>query len=159
MKIFLDKLCGYAEILGAVLFGIMSLTTFFQVLCRYFLDYSLAWTGELSTFLFVWVTMIGAAIATHRVSHINITVLNAACPRKLSLMIGAFAQISILIVSLIITITGFSFAMKNMSNISIALHVPLFIPILSLFTGGLLMAIFCLGVIGKIYTDMKGEIL
>ncbi len=157
MKSFLDKLCSYTELIGGVLFGLMAAVVFIQVIIRYLLDYSLAWTGELATFLFVWVTMLGAAIATHRISHISVTALNNAVSEKKALILSMIAQILMLIVSVIICATGFSFAVKNINNISVALHVPFVIPMLSLFIGALLMVVFGLGVIWRLQVVRKGD--
>lgn len=154
---YLDKLSRFCEVLGAILFGLMATATFFQVLCRYIFGWPLAWSGELATFLFVWVTMLGAAIATYRISHISITILIKMLPEKISLVLSIIAQILFLTASIIICVTGYTFAIKNLNNISIALRVPLFVPMSSLFFGGTLMVIFGIGAIYRMYMELKGE--
>jgi TRAP-type C4-dicarboxylate transport system permease small subunit len=55
-----DKTLSYVV---AVLLAAMSFTVFGNVVCRYFLDASLAWYEEVSRFLLIWIVFLGAVIA------------------------------------------------------------------------------------------------
>lgn len=61
------------EVVGAVLLGIMSLITFVNVINRYFFSKSLAFSEEITVNLFVWITLIGIAIAFRRGSNLQMT--------------------------------------------------------------------------------------
>lgn len=53
----------FEEIIGTVCLAIMVTIDFINVLTRYVFKYSMAFTEELTLYLFVWVTMMGASLA------------------------------------------------------------------------------------------------
>src|SRR5512147_346649 len=59
------------EALCAVLFAVMAIITFGNVITRYFLKYSLAFTEEIVVSFFVWLTLLGTAIAFREQSHLG----------------------------------------------------------------------------------------
>jgi len=63
----------FEEALCAVLFAVMAIITFGNVITRYFLKYSLAFTEEIVVSFFVWLTLLGAAIAFREQSHLGFT--------------------------------------------------------------------------------------
>jgi TRAP-type C4-dicarboxylate transport system permease small subunit len=70
------------EALCAVLFAVMALITFANVITRYFLKYSLAFTEEIVVSFFVWLTLLGTAIAFREQSHLGFTFLVERLPGK-----------------------------------------------------------------------------
>ncbi|WP_026988768.1 TRAP transporter small permease [Fodinicurvata fenggangensis] len=61
--------------LGALAMALICLISFANVLVRYVTDFSFAFTEEYSTFLMVFMTFVGAALASAGNSHIRITVI------------------------------------------------------------------------------------
>jgi len=61
------------EALCAVLFAIMAVITFANIIARYLLKYSFAFTEELVVSFFVWLTLLGTAIAFREQSHLGFT--------------------------------------------------------------------------------------
>ncbi|MGB9686848.1 MAG: TRAP transporter small permease [Rectinema subterraneum] len=61
------------ELIGAILLGIMAVITFVNVINRYFFHASFAFTEEITVNLFVWITIIGIAIAFRRGSNLKMT--------------------------------------------------------------------------------------
>jgi len=61
------------EVLCAVLLAIMAVITFANVVARYLLKYSFAFTEELVVSFFVWLTLLGTAIAFREQSHLGFT--------------------------------------------------------------------------------------
>ena len=85
------------EILCASLFAVMAIVMFVNIIARYLLKYSLAFTEELVVSLFVWVTLLGASIAFRQQSHLGFSFLIQRLPRNmqrillwLSAVLGAF---------------------------------------------------------------------
>jgi TRAP-type C4-dicarboxylate transport system permease small subunit len=70
------------EALCAALFAVMSLITFGNVITRYFLKYSFAFTEEIVVSFFVWLTLLGTAIAFREQSHLGFTFLIERLPRR-----------------------------------------------------------------------------
>ncbi|MCX8118650.1 MAG: TRAP transporter small permease [Desulfobacterota bacterium] len=80
------------EVLCVFLFGLMGLILFVNIVSRYLLKFSLAFTEELVVSLFVWVTLLGSAIAFRQGTHLSFTFLTDRLPlkaRKLLLWISA----------------------------------------------------------------------
>ena len=87
MKI-LDKI---EEYICAVCTVVMTLLVFANVLSRYVLHMSLSFSDEITTNLFILLSMMGAAIATKRRAHLGLTILtDAVSPkaRKILLTLG-----------------------------------------------------------------------
>ena len=61
------------EALCAFLFSVMSIITFGNVITRYLLKYSFAFTEEIVVSFFVWLTLLGASIAFREQSHLALT--------------------------------------------------------------------------------------
>jgi len=87
----------FEEVLCAVLFAIMAIVAFVNVISRYLLKYSLAFTEELLISFFVWLTLLGAAVAFREGSHLGFSFITDRLPKKiqkillwLSALLGAF---------------------------------------------------------------------
>lgn len=72
----------FEEVLCAVFFAIMSIITFVNVITRYLMKYSLAFTEELVVSLFVWLTLLGAAVAFRGGSQLGFTFITERLPHK-----------------------------------------------------------------------------
>jgi len=57
------------ELLLCLLMAAIVIVTFSQVVFRYALEHSLSWSEETARFLFMWLTMLGAAYAFKLKSH------------------------------------------------------------------------------------------
>ena len=71
------------EVLCALLFAIMGIIMFVNIISRYLLKYSLAFTEELVVSFFVWLTLLGAAIAFREGSHLGFTFITDRLPVKI----------------------------------------------------------------------------
>ena len=69
---FFDRI---EEIIGVACMGTMVTIAFVNVIARYFLKFSFAFTEELTIYLFVWATMMGASIAFRDGSHIVVSIV------------------------------------------------------------------------------------
>jgi len=90
-------LIHFEEVLCAILFAIMGIIMFVNVISRYLLKYSLAFTEELVVSFFVWLTLLGAAIAFREGSHLSFNFITNRLPIKiqkvlvwLSAFLGSF---------------------------------------------------------------------
>ena len=62
---------------------VMTLLVFANVLSRYLLHMSLSFSDEITTNLFILLSMMGSAIATKRRAHLGLTILTDAVPPKM----------------------------------------------------------------------------
>lgn len=82
-----DRINGISE---AVLFGLiatMIVVTTLQVICRFCFE-ALSWSEELTRFLLVFASLLGAAIAFRRGSHMAVTFVARRLPEGLQKILG-----------------------------------------------------------------------
>ncbi len=72
---------NFEEILGSVILLVMAVITFANVVTRYFIFYALAFTEEVTINLFVWLVMLGTAIAFKKGANLSMTFLYDKLPR------------------------------------------------------------------------------
>lgn len=72
----------FEEILGSLLLAIMVSIAFINVIVRYCTSFSFAWTEEITINFFVWVTLLGTARAFRDGTHLSMSILFQALPRK-----------------------------------------------------------------------------
>lgn len=87
---FLDRL---EEIVLVIMFALMVLVIFGQVIMRYVFNNSLSWSEELGKFLFVWISWIGISIGAKRKEHIKITMFVDKCSPKNALICEILSEI------------------------------------------------------------------
>jgi len=90
---WLDRLVAYIVI---VLLICMVVTTSAGVFWRYALNSALSWSEELGRFLLVWISFLGAALATYRGAHIGINVIFDMLPPRVQLWLGRIVDVMII---------------------------------------------------------------
>ena len=103
-KTFLDKILE--GIVGSALI-IMTIVIFFQIIARYVLNASLAWSEELARSLQIWMVFMGAALAVGRASYIGMTDLLEKFPPTMFKVFQLFGDLIIIGFSLFCTDEGF----------------------------------------------------
>jgi len=89
MKHIVDRLEEGACVL---LLAVMTVVAFVNVITRYLIRFSLAFTEELVVSLFVWLTLLGTAIAFRQGSHLGFSFIVDRCPptiQRFSIWLGA----------------------------------------------------------------------
>src|SRR6202043_140295 len=82
LAIGLDRWGAKAEtVVVVVLVAMLTAVTFAQVCARYVLGDPLIWSEEVARYLFVWVSMIGAALALREGGHFGLDLLIRPMPR------------------------------------------------------------------------------
>ncbi|OUQ78507.1 TRAP transporter small permease [Flavonifractor sp. An100] len=79
------------EILCVLCTAVMTILVFANVLSRYLLHYSLSFSDEITTYLFILLSMMGTAIAAKRRAHLGLSIItDAVSPsmRKTLLVLG-----------------------------------------------------------------------
>jgi TRAP-type C4-dicarboxylate transport system permease small subunit len=94
----------FEEILGAGLLAVMAVFAFLNVLTRYFIQYSFAFTEEIEVALLVWLTMLGASAGFRRGMHLGFTFLAEQFPvsaRKIFIVLSALLGIIVFVLLLL----------------------------------------------------------
>ena len=102
-NVFLKKFLNEFEIyMGAVIFVIMTILLFVQVVTRYFFGHAVTWAEEISTIMFVWMIYLGVAAAVLRRKHLKIDAFVETLPFKYKKMLLILSNVIFLIFSLYI---------------------------------------------------------
>ena len=68
------------EVAGVILLAVMAIFAFLNVITRYFIQYSFAFTEEVEVACLVWLTMLGAAAGFRRGIHLGFDLLKMRFP-------------------------------------------------------------------------------
>lgn len=153
---------GFAnKILSAVitvLFTLLVLVTFGQVIFRYLIGYSLYWSEEAARYLFVWITFLGSAVALQKGVHIGFDVLLEEFPPKIRRWVLLSGDVSVIAFLLFLTYQGIQMARVNMIQQSPALELPMGLIMAAIPLGSALMAFFMMvGTIRRFRTNPASE--
>jgi TRAP-type transport system small permease protein len=94
----------WLEVVTSTLLVAMVLVILAQVLFRYVLNLSLAWTEEVGRYLFVWICLLGASLAYRMGQHSGYETVVQALPRKAAywVMNGVDAAVAVFSVVMMI---------------------------------------------------------
>ena len=74
----LDKICSVAIV---IMLGLMVIITTAQIIFRLFF-HALTWSDEVTRYLLIWSTFLGASVVYHHSGHISVTTLQDKVPAK-----------------------------------------------------------------------------
>ena len=72
----LDKVCS---VLIVIMLGLMVVITTAQIICRTWFT-ALSWSDEVTRYLLVWSTFLGASVVYRHSGHISVTILQEKVP-------------------------------------------------------------------------------
>lgn len=119
---------------------VMLVTTSAGVFWRYILNSALSWSEELSRYLLVWVSFLGAALATYRGAHIGVHVFFNLLPSTIRLWLGRIVDGMIILFMGAILINGIDILPATAIRIAPTLSIRMSIPYLVLpISAGLIL--------------------
>jgi len=129
------------EVAGVILLAFMSVLAFINVITRYFIHYSFAFTEEVEVACLVWLTMLGASAGFKRGTHLGFDLLTLRFPKLgRNILYPLASALTILTVSVLI---WFSFLqMRDEWGLRIgseALGIPQWLYTLAMPIGGTLV--------------------
>lgn len=141
VKTLLDK--RMEEFVLVLTMAMMVLIMFVQSTSRYLIGFSFSWGSELAQYLHVWQIWIGASLAIRLQSHIKVDVFVKLFPPKIQRVFNLLAILCWFVFAAFLAVEGSKYVMDVMASgqISPSLHVPMWIPYLSIPIGGTLMVI------------------
>ena len=110
---------------GIVFLALVIMTTFLQVTTRYFLEASLPWTEEGARYAFIWMSMMGASLATRHASHATIDVIGDYIHGKNRIYHSVFVQTAMIAAALLIGMYGIQMIKVMMVRSSAALGISM----------------------------------
>lgn len=109
----------------SVLFLLMIIITFIQVIFRYVLNSALPWAGEITIFFFIWVIFLGASITLHKGLHIGVDIITNQLREKSKKIIYIFTNILIIIFCILVFFGSIPLVIDNFTQRSPALEIRL----------------------------------
>jgi TRAP-type C4-dicarboxylate transport system permease small subunit len=153
------------DIVNAVLLAVMVMAIFVQVVARYVFNHALSWPEELGRFLFAWIVFLAIVSVMRADEMLSLELLYRWIPIKIGKILKLLISIACLGFLLIILKGGFELMIRQSSQISIALEIPMWIVYVVIPIGTLLMAVALLiKIAGQILglfahgTDIKEEL-
>ncbi len=114
-----------ADALLTVLSASLSIIVLTAVFFRYALNQSLSWSDELVRYLFVWFTLLGAAIALREREHIRVDYFVGKLPPQLQRGIECLALCAIGLFQFAMIVLGFMWVYATQGTLTSALQWPL----------------------------------
>lgn len=125
---------------GGLLF-VVFLVVLTQVLMRYGFGWPNPWSEELSRFCFIWLSMLGAALAVERKSHFGFDQAVRKLPTEQHRWARRFATAAVAAVSALLIVSGLALVQLAGAQHSPALDVPMSWVYASVPVAGFLMLI------------------
>ena len=109
---------------GLLMVGITAVV-FLQVVSRYVFNYPFDWPEELARYLFVWVALLGAALALKRGAHFSIDALVKRLSARWRRIVPLLIHITLGLFSLIVAIKGFQLALRVGEQLSSGMEISM----------------------------------
>ncbi len=143
---FLAKLEACALI---AMVAVMTFIVVLQVICRYVFAHSLDWSEELARYLFVWISMIGAALAVQKRGHFGMDFFFRMLPASVRRVGTSLICLLMGIVVMVILTQGIVLLQRTSAQTSPAMQISMGLAYACLPAGSALMAVHLLVIMLK----------
>lgn len=134
-----DGLCRAIELLCNAMLLVMTGVIAMLIVSRNLLGFSFSWSEELTRFLLVWLSMLGAAVLLRRDDHIRLELLTDYLTPKLRLALSLLLRLLVLGFLVILLYESWLVANARAVTHAPALGLSMRIPYLALPVGAALM--------------------
>ncbi|MEP3436502.1 MAG: TRAP transporter small permease subunit [Hoeflea sp.] len=139
----LETFCQGLRILIGLLMAVLAIPVGMQVISRYTdLIPTFLWTEELSTFIFVWIVMIGSMVAVWERTHFDVHVMPDASTPLATLLQNGTVQVLIIIFAVLFAWYGIEYARFGYIQNSVMMRANLLVTYISVPISGLIWALF-----------------
>ena len=144
------------NILAGASFLVMVVLTCWQVFTRYILGNPSSWSEELVSYMFAWMSLLGASIVTSERGHMNIPILVELAGPGLQKVLNCLGEMIAFLFSLVIlTFGGVQIAQLAMGQMTSSLGVPIGVFYVVLPLCGVLNMLFTLLNVVEIISGKK----
>jgi TRAP-type C4-dicarboxylate transport system permease small subunit len=140
---------NFEEITGSIFLVAICVVATIQVSCRYLFERPFSWTEELATYLFVYLTFIGASLALKKNDHFAVELFTDRLSQKIRRFMKISIAVFVFISCAIVFWYGCRMAIRGWNVRTPALEIPTTIPYAAIPLGGLLMMIRSLEMLFK----------
>ncbi|WP_202619136.1 TRAP transporter small permease [Ornithinimicrobium cavernae] len=143
----LDGLNTVVGWLMALCLGLMTVLISWQVFARFVLGNSLTFSEEVSRFLMIWLTMLGAAYAVRRGSLLAVDLVPELLRGRARFVVNLAAHAVSLVFYVVLAFYGWNIAQAVAFQSAPATGVSMFWPMFALCAGGALCLVNTVGVV------------
>ena len=97
----------FEEVFSVILFTLMTVLIFLQIVFREFATFSLDWTEELGRYTFIWLVYISASLAVKHGRRLKVEFFETILPEKISKWYSLLAMLIWLLFSLMMVKEGY----------------------------------------------------
>ena len=114
------------EIICLVALAVMTILTFANVVTRYVFNFSMNFAEEISTYLFVLLSLFGASIAAKRGAHLGFTLLADHVPKIVARIFEVISAVAGIVFAAVIFYYGILMAITqyNRGQLSLGVQIP-----------------------------------
>lgn len=146
------------DILVVLILTTMSLLVFLNVVLRYGFNSSINITEEVSRYLFVWLTFLGAILAFRENQHVSVTMLTTKLSPTKRRVLSLFTDCAMLYCCYLIVSGGWVQFQLNLHNLAPISNIPTSITFLAAVIAGVMIAgLIVMRLIGTTSELIKGE--
>lgn len=127
---------------------------FAQVVCRFCLNSSLAWSEELCRYLFVELVFLGAGVCILEKKHASVDIIVNLLPEKSQKYYQMVLDLLVVVTGIFLTFFGYKFAVGAIGQTSPALRIPYVYIYSGIVMGGV---IFTVDALRSMYTTITGR--
>lgn len=128
-----------ARFLVAVMMGMMTVDVLFGVLNRFLLKIPISWVEEIATYLLIYISLIGSAVAVRIGGHVGVGFVVSRLKDRTKRFLYWVNVLGVFSFVVIVMVLGMRLALREMSQLGHATRIPMFWPFLSLPVGSFLI--------------------
>ncbi|UCF95136.1 MAG: TRAP transporter small permease [Desulfobacterales bacterium] len=129
------------QVLLGVMMGLMFILVFLNVVTRYLLGFSFATAEEISTFLMIWITYIGAGLALREGRLAAIDLFQDLLPAQVRRAVRAFLGVTVLLFFAVLAFYGVKMVEFGWAQETWATQIPRGIPYLAVPIGAVVFGL------------------
>lgn len=142
-------------VIACVFMVIVVLASSLQVFTRYVMNASLSWTEECSRYCFVWATMMGAAVAYKRGSHVALDIISGRLKGKAKFVQRIITQLFVILLCVVMICNSPSVLRLTSTQLSTAMRIPMICFYISIPLGFLAIMIHAINGLAETISDRK----
>ncbi len=127
---FFDRLARVLGVMASLFFAILVLNVLWGVFSRYVLGEQSRWTEEVAIYLFVWVSLLGGALAYREHGHLGFDYLYSRLPEEARWVAAVFGTLVVSLFLIIVFVAGgaaLAYRAYTTAQVSPAVGFPIWI--------------------------------
>ena len=142
---------NFEEIIGSILLIAMCIVAVLQVASRYMFREPFSWTEELCTFMFIWLSFIGASLAIKTGEHFAVDMIVERIPGRFGWILRFTSASLVFFFTVFLVWFGIRFTITGAQSITPALEIPRSIPYAAIPIGGATMMLRNIQITRKLF--------